>query len=337
MKKIADFLVNKRLILFAVTVAASIVCIFLMTRVRVNEDLTKYLPKGSGMRAGLEIMETEFNDSEQPESFKLMFEGLTDEQKQSVKERIEKVDGVESVDYDPESEKYNSGDYTLFVVNTEYPDEKAAGELCDTVTEELKKDLTVYSYYKDTYNGVDILAVLVPAAAAVFLLALVLLCRSYIEIVLLVTGIGLSVLLNMGTNVIFPDISDMTRSISAVLQLALSIDYSIMLFHRYDQEKAHLDVKDNVQAMKNAVRNAFRSVSASAVTTIVGLLVLLLLSFTIGTDMGLVLAKGILCSLICVFTVMPAMIIWCDGLLCKTSKARLREARKLRKEARDRA
>ena len=337
MKKIADFLVDKRLILFVITVAAAAVCGFLMTRVNVNEDLTKYLPKNSGMRAGLEIMEAEFNDSEQPESFKLMFEGLTGEEKQSLKERVENYDGVGSVEYDPGSEKYNSGEYTLFIVNTDYSDERSAGELCNTVTEELKKDRTVYSYYKNTYNGADVLAVLVPAAAAVFLLALVLLCRSYFEVVLLVTGIGLSVLLNMGTNVIFPDISDMTRSISAVLQLALSIDYSIMLFHRYDQEKTRLEVKDNVQAMKNAVRNAFRSVSASAVTTIVGLLVLLLLSFTIGTDMGLVLAKGILCSLICVFTVMPAMIIRCDGLLFKTSKARLREARKQRKEARDRA
>ena len=89
--------------------------------------------------------------------------------------------------------------------------------------------------------------------------------------------------------------------------------------------------------MKNAVRNAFSTVSASAVTTMIGLMALLLLSFTIGTDMGLVLAKGILCSLICVFTVMPAMVLWCDGLLETTGKARLRAARRARREAKGHA
>ena len=164
-----------------------------------------------------------------------------------------------------------------------------------------------------------------------------LLSKSYIEVVLLLAGIGFSILINMGTNIVFSSVSDMTLSIASILQLALSIDYSIMMFHRYEQERKLLDGKDNPQAMKNAIKNAFGSVSSSAVTTIVGLLVLLLMSFTIGADMGLVMAKGILCSLICVFTVMPTLILWCDKLLKTTNKTYLRDKMKLKKEARKNA
>ena len=335
MKKLADFLVNKRLILFFCSLAAAAACIFLMQRVTINEDLTKYLPKDSQMRTGLDIMEAEFPDPGRTETFRLMFEGLDEAGKQRAMERVLACEGVDSVTYDPDSPEHNSGSYALFLVNTVYTDEKRTDALQKTVVEELEDEYTVWSYYRSTYDAV--LPVLLPTAMVIFLLVLILLSRSYIEVVLLLTSIGVSILLNMGTNIIFESISDMTRSIAAVLQLVLSIDYSIMLFHRYDQEKARLSEPDNVQAMKNAVRNAFSSVSASAVTTIIGLMALLLLSFTIGRDMGLVLAKGILCSLICVFTVMPTMVLWCDGLLETTSKARLRAARRARREAKGHA
>jgi predicted RND superfamily exporter protein len=181
------------------------------------------------------------------------------------------------------------------------------------------------------YNVLD---VLLPLAMSIFMVALVIFCKAYIEVFLLLVSIGVSILINMGTNIIFPSISDMTLSIAAVLQLALSIDYSIMLFHRYEQEKLRLAERpNNVLALKRAIKNAFSSISSSAVTTIVGLLVLLLMSFTIGADMGLVMAKGILCSLICVFTVMPTMLLWCDKLLLTTNKKYLREQRLLKKAA----
>ena len=163
-------------------------------------------------------------------------------------------------------------------------------------------------------------------AMGIFLVALIIFCKAYIEVFLLLVSIGCSILINMGTNVIFPSISDMTLSIAAVLQLALSIDYSIMLFHRYEQEKVRLVKRpNNVLAMKRAIASTFSAVSSSAVTTIVGLLVLLLMTFTIGADMGLVLAKGILCSLICVFTVMPTLVLWCDKLLLTTNKKYIHE------------
>ena len=334
MKKFAKFLVEKRLWLFFGSIIAALVCLVLMNFVTVNQDMTKYLPKNSSMRVGVEVMEREFPPAEIDQGFKLMFEGLTDKQKQIVKAKIETYPGVASVAYEPDSASYNSGDYTLFVVTSEYEDLDDASALAESMLDFFDNNYKVYAYYGNPmYNVLD---VLLPMALAIFLVALIVLCKAYIEVFLLLVSIGFSILINMGTNIIFPSISDMTLSIASVLQLALSIDYSIMLFHRYEQEKLHLAERpDNVLAMKRAVKNVFSSVSSSATTTIVGLLVLLLMSFTIGADMGLVMAKGILCSLICVFTVMPTLVIWCDKLLVTTNKQYLREQRMLPKKPDD--
>ena len=330
MKRIVNFLVDKRLWLFIGSVIVAIACIVLMNFVTVNEDMTEYLPKNSDMRIGLDIMENEFPDSVQNEGFKIMFEDLSAEQKTAVKETLAKYEGVESVEYEPDSKDYNKEEYTLFVIHTTYTDVDKATALLNDMTEDFEKDYTVYTYYVNASDSV--LDLLLPLALGIFLLILVVLSKAYIEVFLLLAGIGFSILINMGTNVIFPSVSDMTLSIASILQLALSIDYSVMMFHRYEQERNRLEGKDNAQAMKNAIQNAFSSISSSAFTTIVGLLVLLLMSFTIGADMGMVMAKGILCSLICVFTVMPTLILWCDKLLKTTNKAYLREKMKAKKE-----
>lgn len=144
---------------------------------------------------------------------------------------------------------------------------------------------------------------------------------------LLLVSIGVAILINMGSNIIFESVADITFSIAAVLQLVLSIDYSIILLHRYQQEYELSQDKNKVEAMINAVLNAIRSIMSSSATTVVGLLVLLLMSFTIGTDIGLVLSKGVFLSFICVFTVMPTMIIWCSDLLLKTDKTYLKQQR----------
>ena len=306
MRSLADFLVNKRLWLFIAIIFIAVMCIALMQFVNVNEDMTQYLPKDSSMRAGIEIMKNEFPSTAQSETFKLMFEDLTDEEKHTVKNKLETFDGVTSVEYDIESSDHNSGKYTLYIINTEYSEADKTEALLDKITTELDIERTVHSYYANSDDSV--LVLLLPIALTLFLIVLALLCRSYIEVVLLLSSIGLSVIINMGTNIIFPSISDMTVSIAAVLQLVLSIDYSVMLLHRYEQEKSFLAGADNVQAMKNAIRNSFGSISGSAFTTIVGLLMLLFMRFTIGADKGLVMAKGILNRFICDFTDMPALI-----------------------------
>lgn len=335
MKRIANFLVDKRLWFFLGSVIVAIVCAVLTNFVTVNEDMTKYMPKDSDMRVGLGLMESEFPESAQNESFKIMVEDLTAEQKIAVKQKLAGYAGVGSIEHDPNSADYNKDEYALFVVNTTYSDVDKATALLNDMTADLEKDYTVYTYYVNVSDSV--LHFLFPIAIGIFLLILVLLSKSYIEVFLLLAGIGFSIVINMGTNIIFPSVSDMTLSIASILQLVLSIDYSVMMFHRYEQERKILEGKDNPQAMKNAIKNAFSSISSSAFTTIVGLLVLLLMSFTIGADMGMVMAKGIFCSLICVFTVMPALILWCDKLLKTTNKAYIREKIKAKKEMKENA
>ena len=143
-------------------------------------------------------------------------------------------------------------------------------------------------------------------------------CPSYFEPVLFLLTIGVAVLLNQGTNIILGETSDVTASISAILQLALSMDYSIILMNRYRQE-LQAD-PDREAAMTRALAAAFGSITGSSVTTIVGLLMLVFMRFKIGMDLGIVLAKGVLCSLLCVFTVLPGLILWADKLIRRTTK-----------------
>ena len=326
LKKVAHFLVDKRYLLFGISMCLVIVSLCLLPYVSVNRDMTKYLPKDSGMKQGLTIMQSEFPEAVQNEGFKLMVEGLTKSEKLALKSRLEGYEGVESVTHDPESVEYNSGKHALFAVTTTMTDTTEAEALMKSMVKDLEKEYTVYSYYVNTAG--NIMDIVLPLTMSVFLVLLVLLCKSYIEIFLLLAGIGVSVLINMGTNALLGSLSDMTLSIAAVLQLVLSIDYSILLLHRYEQEKKDMDGVNNPEAMKRALVHTFSSILSSAFTTIVGLLVLLLMSFTVGRDIGLVLSKGIFCSLICVFTVTPSLILWCDKLLTTTNKAYLRKKRK---------
>lgn len=150
------------------------------------------------------------------------------------------------------------------------------------------------------------------------LIILTIMCESFVEPFLFLVCIFMAIIINMGTNVIFSSVSDITIAIAAILQLALSMDYSIMLMERYRQE-SKLE-SDKKKAMQNALCKAFQSISGSSVTTIVGLLTLVFMSFTIGRDMGLVLAKGVLLSLLCIFCVLPALILIFDKWIKKTTK-----------------
>jgi predicted RND superfamily exporter protein len=318
MKKLADFLVDKRLWFFIVGMVFAAVCLVLMFFVNINYDLTAYLAKDSAMREGLDIMTEEFPAMELPGSFKIMFENLKESEKLKVKSDLEKFEGVASVSFEPGSISYNTKYYTLYAINTERSESAYIEDVLAKMVKEFGREYSVHTYYNG--DPTNVLDTLIPLALSLLAVLLLLLCRSYFEPILLVAAIGVAVVMNMGTNIIFESVSNMTFSIAAVLQLVLSIDYSIMLLHRYEQERELLHGEDNVQAMKNAVANAISSIASSAFTTIVGFLMLLFMSFTIGADIGLVLSKGVAFSLICVFTVMPSLILWSDKLLFKLKK-----------------
>ena len=332
MKKIANVLVKYRLYFFAVSVALAVACAFLIPQVTINSDQTKYLAKDSAMNKGLEIVQKEFPAIKLSDSFQIMFEGLTPSERTEILEELKEFEGVSSVTYEADSPEHNTKTFTMYIV-------QANGENVDALIASMKetyeKDYTVYTYYAGGY--LDVLDRLIPMAVTIGVIVLLLLCKSYFEPVLLLASIGVAILINMGSNVIFESVSDMTFAIAAVFQLVLSVDYSIMLMHRYEQEYDLLGRTNKKKAMRNAIVNAFGSIASSSLTTIVGLLVLLFMSFTIGADIGLVISKGVLFSLVCVFTVMPTLILWFDELVFKFNKDNLKKRKLEAKEGAENA
>lgn len=158
-------------------------------------------------------------------------------------------------------------------------------------------------------------------AFVILMIILFIMCGSWIEPFLFLITIGIAIVINMGTNIVMGSVSNITFSIAAILQLVLSMDYSIILMNRYRQEKQLTENKED--AMKSALVHAFSSITGSSMTTIVGLLALVFMSFKIGIDLGVVLAKGVLISMLCIFTVLPFIILACDGLIQKTTKKEL--------------
>ena len=316
MKKVVDFLTKKRLLIFIITIILAIGSGIAMLFVNINKDMTKYLPEDSQMKQGMDIMENEFESTTTNETFKIMFEDLESNDKQTIFEELSNYEGVENVLYDENSADYNKENYTLYVIETKYQSISKTQELLDSIVKDYKHDYKLYSYYNNSED--NLLDFLIPIAVVIVIIILFIMSTSLIEVLLILANIGIAIVLNMGTNIIFSSISDMTFSIAAVLQLVLSIDYSIILVNRYKQERINTD--SPIEAMKKALYNAFKSITSSSLTTFVGLLALIFMSFTIGKDMGLVLAKGVLFSLICVFTLLPTLIIWSDKLLKITDK-----------------
>ena len=289
--------------------------IYLMRKVNINEDIMKYLPETSETKQGIDIMDSSF--SKQDSSYlNVMFKGLSNEDKQSTLNELKGINNVKSVDYDETSE-YNIDDYTLYKVNVDdYADSDTAKEVYDYIDENYKVAGLSGTIADENKPLLQLWVVIVAITCAMIIL--IILSESYVEPFLYLISIGIAVFINKGTNIIFPSVSSITDSIVAILQLALSMDYSIMLSNRFKQEKEKNPNK--IEAMKEALYHSFISISSSSITTIVGLLALVFMSFTIGRDLGFVLAKGVLLSLVSIFFCLPALLLICDNLIKKTHK-----------------
>ena len=319
-KKITNFIVEKRFFIIISFIILTIVSIFLMSQVKINYDIAEYLPSTSETRIGMDIMEEEF-DEEESSSFYLMFKGLSSDEKDTIYQELQKEDEVSNVEYN-KTNKYNKEDYTLYVINVNAKEDSAvASKVFKNIKEEYK-NYEIYTSGSIAERNTSVLPIwIVFLAIGCAMIVLIIMCESYVEPFLFLFTIGLAVFLNKGTNVFFDSVSNITDSIVAILQLALSMDYSIMLMNRYNQEKK--EDNDKAQAMKKALYNSFISISSSSITTIVGLLALVFMSFTIGRDLGVVLAKGVLFSLISIFFVLPGLILMFDKWIIKTKKKTL--------------
>ncbi len=317
MKKVADFLVDKRKLVLVVALLLTIISVVLMQKVNIITDMTEYLPDNSSMKQGMDIMETEFADIEISNTIRVMFTDMPQAEKEAIKERLEDIEYVDSVSFEADEENYNKDNHTLYILNIPY-DYKTAE--MNSVEEAVVNGFSDYNmvYSVDDTGTPEIPIAIMAFAVVMAVVILLIMCSSWVEPFLFLATIGIAVFINMGTNAFLNGVSETTYSIAAILQMALSMDYSIILINRYRQE-LRLD-ENRPEAMKRALTAAFSSITSSSVTTIVGLLVLCFMSFKIGADMGIVLAKGVLISLLCVFTVLPAFILIFDKWIHKTAK-----------------
>ncbi len=312
MKKVTDFIVNHRYFVLTFFICLSIVSVFLFSHVHINQDMSEYLPSTSDTRKGMDIMEEEFDPIESSE-LSIMFKEMSQQEIEETKEYLSTLDRVTEVEYEKGKE------YVLFTLTADVSaDTEEASVIYQEIEDHFGNQIVDTSGEISAYNKTVLPFFIVLIAVGSALVILIIMSESYIEPFLFLAVILIAVVLNKGTNVIFPSISNITDSISALLQMALSMDYSIMLMNRYRQER--ISEPDKVEAMKKALHHAFQSISSSSVTTIVGLLALVFMSFTIGRDLGFVLAKGVVFSLLSIFTCLPGLILMFDKLIMKSKK-----------------
>ncbi len=321
--RFAAFLVAKSKFILIIFILLALGCAALIPFVNINKDMTKYLPGDSSMRRGLDLMEAEFGHEESSE-LKIMFNDLkTGRQKEAMARDLETLPNASSVDYKAGDQDYNRGSHTLYIINCDhdqYSEEAAAlWSEAQSRYEEDHEFALGGSIENANHSGLPLWIAL--SAVGLVFLVLLIMASSWIEPVAFLVTIGVAVSINMGSYVLFPSISNTTFGIVAILQLALSMDYSIMLLNRYRQQRQV--TADKYEAMRSALSLSFGAITGSSLTTFAGLLALLFMNFGIGADIGLALAKGVLISLLCIFTVLPAMLLGLDGLMIRTAKRTL--------------
>lgn len=285
--------------------------------------MSKYLPDNSSVKEGMEIMSDEFGDSS---AITVMFDDLNEAEQLQRQKELSEIDNVQSVVYIQNDEAYQKDGHSKYMVNISADTySRKSREVLNEIKDKYGDDAYVSGAVVDNDKMVDSLVgdlpVIAVIAVVIIFTILFILCDSWAEPFIFMGCIGAAILLNMGTNALLPSISFMTFSVGALLQLGLSMDYSIMLMNRYAQEKKKYASHED--AMINALANSFAPISGSSVTTIVGLLALVFMKFKIGQDMGVVLAKGVFLSLVCIFTLLPGVVVSLDKLIEKSRKKSL--------------
>lgn len=306
MEKIATFIVDKRNLFFLLYAFALIFSIVATGWVKVENDITTYLPEDTETRQGLTVMNDNFVTYG---TARVMVSNVTYETAENICSDLESIDGVTSVDFDDTMDHYKSAS-ALFSVTF---DGTTTDDISVHALHTIRDMLAGYDTYIDTEVGVDTsadlqseMSVILVLAAIVIVLVLTLTSRSYAEVPVLIMTFGAAALLNMGTNFLCGTISFISNSVTVILQLALAIDYAIILCHRFSDEH---ETKDTREACIAALSKAIPEISSSSLTTISGLGALAFMHFGIGRDMATVLIKAILFSLLSVFTLMPGLLM----------------------------
>ena len=307
MHGIAEFIVRYRFLIMLLFIVAAVYAGLSLGRVKVSSELTIFLPEETETRRGLHIMEDSFITYATED---VMVANVTLDKAQELADEIADFDMVGAVVFDETPAHYASSSARISVSFRGVEDDPKVVEEQEHIREFLEPyDTYIYAVTWQAYFaqlahemiGIVLIAVLVIIAILLFT------SRSYFEVVIFFLVFVFAAVLNMGTNFWLGEISTITNSIAVILQLALAIDYAIIFSHRYQDEALLHDSAR--EALVEALAKSILEISASSLTTISGLLALMLMQFRLGYDLGMVLAKGIVCSLLTVFLLMPGLIL----------------------------
>ena len=306
-QKAAGWIVKYKVIILIVMLLLAAFSAGSIGKTRINYDLTRYLADDTMTKRALKVMEEEFGRSE---LLRVMFHDLDDE---TLADRVAFLNDrpeILAAQHDPDTGVAIRDGVRYQLVTLTLKDCDAAALVRELRT--LFPNSGTYEVGGPAANQLDVqnsvaeeMPLVMVISLAVVIAVLLLTSRAWLEPVVILLVLAISIVINLGTHFIFLDVSFITFAVSAILQLALSIDYAIMLLHTYhDCRDEGAAPKD---AMKNALAQCFMRIASSAFTTVAGLLSLLFMSFTIGFDIGLALSKGILISMMSVFLLMPAV------------------------------
>ena len=330
MRKFYNWVVNHRKLVIAVYAVLFIICAVCKTQISVDYDMNDYLPESSASTVALNLMDKEF-DGDVPNA-RVMVKDVTIPEALEYKEKISNVEGVTdvtwlddavSVDVPLETqdtdtiENYYKGGNALFSVTIEKEKRvDAVSNIRKIIGDDNAMTGSAVSTADATTSTVSEIGKISVIAVLFVILVLILTTDSWFEPVVVMIGLGVALIINAGSNLIFGEISFVTNAAGMILQLAVSMDYSVFLIHRFTEcRKQNSDPKE---AMVDALTMSTSSILSSGLTTVIGFLALCLMRFLIGPDLGRALAKGIAISLITVFTFMPCLILstykWLDKL-----------------------
>lgn len=322
MKKLAEFIVKYRYVFLGIFVVATICFALAIPHVNENYDMAKYLSSDTETKKALTVMEKEFGPTN---TVFVVKKGITLSEANDYVALLEKVEGVELVTFDKEkgfigdSQGKGNALFSLMLSGSEYSRQSSS------VVKNIREIMGDCAMSGGAVSGEKLDKVLAKEIPIIMIIAVVIVAgvllltsHSFIEPVIFAIVIGTAIVINMGSNVIFSSISYITKAVAAILQLALAMDYSIMLLHSYTRYKEE-EGMDPKSAVTEALRSSFVPIFSSALTTVAGLAALMFMSFTIGFDVGIVLSKGILISVLTVYFMMPSLILLFDKAIKRTA------------------
>ncbi|MBI9013158.1 MAG: MMPL family transporter [Clostridiales bacterium] len=315
MEKLSTQIIDKRNGFILVYTIMVIFCLISKNWIHVNDDIRTYLPETTETRQGLSLMEEEFTTFG---TASIMVSNITWEKAKELKKNIETVQGVSGVTFENNEDHYKSAS-AMFLVSFDGEEQDEITVMAMDEVLELMSDYDIYVSSAITEDMATSLEAEIKSVMviAVFIILAVLLftSKTYMEIPVLIVTFGVAAILNMGTHFLYGEISFVSNSIAVILQLALAIDYAIILCHRFTEEREHLPARE---AAIQALSKAIPEISSSSMTTVSGLMALMFMQFKLGFDMGLVLIKALLFSLLIVFTLMPGLLVIFSDLMDKT-------------------